>query len=81
MSFFMPFVIGSVTINFTKFDNESGIEKIELYLDDEIIGEFNHELVSWFWYGTSFGSHQIKIIVWDKVDNSQSDEITVWKIF
>jgi len=81
MPFPMPFVFGSINCNFTVLDNESGIKKIEIYLDNTKISEYYNGYVNWLWDTPSFGSKKIKIIAWDNANNIASQEIKVLKIF
>lgn len=76
--------IGGFDINVVARDHESGVEKVEFYIDDESKPrevEYNQGgdiIFSWHWDETMFGEkHTIKTIAYDMCGNNATSEITV----
>jgi len=80
-SFPVPVIVGSIQICFQTLDNETGLNRLEIYIDDELEAIFTTIPQSWTWDETAFGRHIIKAIAYDNCENEASDEITVWKFF
>ena len=73
-----PFIIGYIDIEVeVSGDN---VERIELYIDDELKAIFTDSSFSWTWEERVFFKHMIKIIVFDE-KNSVSEELQVRKFF
>ena len=76
---FFPLVVGSITIEVDATDDESGVDRVEFYIDGELQGEDNTSDYFWLWSDTTPGKHTIKVICYDNEGNDASQEITVWK--
>lgn len=76
-----PFIVGPIEINVDASDDESGINYVEYYLDDKSQYADSSYPYSWMWNKIAFGIKTIKIICYDNVGNSASDEIVVWRFF
>ena len=76
-----PIIIGSVSIMVNATDDLSGMDRIELYIDDVLRGNMTDYPYSWTWTDKSFSQHDIKIIAYDKAQNSVIEEIHVSKFF
>ncbi len=74
-------IFGDIQIWIEAFDNESGLNKIELYINDRLIDIFTSVPKNWIWDDIVFGKHVIRVIGYDFNDNIAEDEITVWKFF
>lgn len=77
----LPFsvIIGRITIIVEANDN-SGIEKVEFYVDNEI-KHINYTYpYYWIWDENVVGSHKIKVIAYDLFDNSNFDEMKAYVI-
>ncbi len=79
--FFFPVIIGNIEIEVNASDFSSGIDYVEIYIDNKLM--FNHSTgpFNLQWDKWAFGKHRIKTVVYDKVGYKKSDEISVWKFF
>ena len=73
-------IIGDIEIQAYVFD-ESGINRVEFYIDDDMITTVYSPPYIWYWTENAFFKHNIKIIAIDNFGNAAEDEITVWKFF
>ena len=81
LNFRKPLIIGKIDIEVNATDNKSGIDRVEFYIDDELIYTDTSEPYSWTWEECMFFRHIIKVIAYDIAENSAMDEIQVWKFF
>jgi hypothetical protein len=79
--FIVPVVIGNIQIWFWANDSESGLEHIELYIDNELKDIFHTIPKSWKWDEKLFYKHEIKLVAYDKAGNINSETKDVWKFF
>ena len=75
--FFTTMIIGKIEIEVDAFDNESGIDRVEFYIDNVLKETLTSEPYSWMWDEMTFFKHTIKVIAYDKAGNTASDEIDV----
>ena len=59
--FNMPLIVGSLTIEVEATDEESGVDRVEFYIDGELKGEDNTSDYFWLWSDTEPGEHTIKV--------------------
>lgn len=77
----LPVVVGDVDIEAEAMD-ESGVEKVEFYVDNDL----KHQdclppYIYSTWQGFSFlKKHTIKVVAYDKVGNTATDMVKVWRI-
>jgi len=74
-----PLIIGPINVEVEVVDNKYEIEKVEFYVDDELMAVDVMEPYSWKWNMTSFSSHTLKVTAFNTNETSASDEMTVWK--
>lgn len=80
--FFPAIVIGRINIEVTAYDNESGLEKVEFYIDDDLRWEDFDKPYNWTWTdNVVFFPYTITVAAYDYFGNQNTDEIKVWKIF
>lgn len=72
-------VTDALTIEATASDDESGIAKLELYLDGELIHTATGGSLSWYWntLETTDGNHVLKVVAFDGSGNRAELERTV----
>jgi hypothetical protein len=80
MPFFTTLIIGHINITVIAFD-ESGIDRVEFYIDDKLKSTITSPPYYWMWKEIKFFKHTIKAIAFNSTGNYKSDEITVWKFF
>ncbi|OYT28714.1 hypothetical protein B6U98_04265, partial [Thermoplasmatales archaeon ex4572_165] len=79
--FFTPFILGTVDINVTAEDDDSTINKIELYINDLLVHSTTSSIMSYNWDEQIFGKQTISIKAFDSNGNQQFIEKNVWKFF
>ncbi len=62
-------IIGNITIVAECSDNLAGIKEVEFYIDGVYKANSSSPPYEWLWDEFSLGSHEIKVIVYDKAGN------------
>jgi len=57
------------------------VSKVEFYVDNVLKATVDSEPYVWNWNDITFGRHAVKVVAYDSIGNSASDEITVRKLF
>ena len=65
----IPVIIGSITIEVNVLDNESGVKKVEFYIDGQLQAGDATEPYRWKWGGTYLGLHTIRVVAYDNAGN------------
>ena len=83
MPFVTTIIVGSINIEVLASDDESGIDYVEFYVDNELKKTDNLVPYSWMWdeYTPFRIRHTIKVIAYDMKGNSEVKEVPVWKFF
>jgi PKD repeat protein len=83
MPFLTTIIVGSINIEVQASDYESGIDRVEFYIDNELKKTDNLAPYSWMWKEhTPFRfRHTIKAVAYDASGNSAVKEADVWKVF
>jgi hypothetical protein len=81
LPFFVPLVIRSMDIEVDTSDLESGVNRVEFYIDDELLSNDTTPPYSWTWEERAFFRHTIGVIAYDNANNSAKAELVVWKFF
>jgi hypothetical protein len=79
--FIITIVIGSINVTVNAQDNQSGIQKVEFYLDSDLQSTDTSAPYVWNWNEHGFFPYTVKVIVYDNCGNHHSDELKLWKIF
>ncbi|MFA5102833.1 MAG: Ig-like domain-containing protein [Candidatus Thermoplasmatota archaeon] len=74
-----PLIIRMINIEVTATDNESGVNRVEFYIDGQFKGDDFSEPYTYYWNEFLSGEHTIKVIAYDNADNNASAEIDVFK--
>ena len=73
-------IFHEINISVTAID-ETGIEKVDFFIDDEYkTSDYSRQHI-WTWSEKSFSKHTIKVIAYDNAGNTATDELIVWKFF
>ena len=74
-------IIGPIDIEINASD-DAGIDKIQIYIDNELKTTLTEEPYIWTWNEKKFFiRHKIRVVAYDKLGNSASNEIIVKKFF
>ena len=76
----LPFAIGTIEAKTLTYDNESGINKVEFYLDNTLQTSDTTSPYTWTWNTPSLSMHTIKAVAYDNAGNHAEDSINVLKI-
>jgi hypothetical protein len=79
LPFRMPIVIQSITIEVNASDNQSGIDRVEFYIDGVLKGNDSSAPYSYDWNEIRSGKRTIKVTAYDNAGNSASAEMLVFK--
>lgn len=81
--FIVPVIFGDISIRFSAEDNLSGLNRIELFIDDELKEIFT--IIPWGWLWNEITpwkyKHVIKLIAYDNAGNNATKNMTVWRFF
>ena len=81
--FSFPLIIGAFTIEVSAYDNESGVNHVDFYINGikrETDSFSPYKFANWQ-ESKLFGEYTIKVVAIDEFGFQDSDEITVWRIF
>ena len=71
-------ILGDITVNIITTDYETDIEKIEIWIDNELKNTTEEKQYSWLWNDIIFGKHTIKAVAYDNSGNTATDAQEVW---
>ena len=74
-------VFGPINIKCEVTDEETGVESVQIYLNDELKTIRENPPYSFLWDEQVFGQFKIKIVAYDYAENDYSIEKNVWKFF
>jgi uncharacterized repeat protein (TIGR02543 family) len=77
--FFYPIVINEITLEANASDNDSGIEKVEFYIDGVLVETDLSPPYSYFWNDNLTLSHNIEAKAYDYAGNSASNKVDVYR--
>lgn len=76
-----PLIIGKIDVNVTATDNDSGIDRVEFYTDEQLKETDTTAPYGWTWSERAFFTYTIKVVAYDKEGNSAFKELDVLKFF
>jgi len=81
--FLVPVIIGDIQIWFWAEDSLSGLNRTELFIDNELKETFTTCPKSWLWNETTSLKfrHRLELIAYDNAGNNATKKMTVWKFF
>jgi hypothetical protein len=78
---FTTIVIGKLNVTVTATDNQSGVQKVEFYVDEELQETDTTAPYNWTWSDRGhFFPYTLKVVAFDNCGNHNSDTVKVWKI-
>jgi uncharacterized repeat protein (TIGR02543 family) len=78
--FIVPVIINEINIVANATDEDSGIEKVEFYIDNELRETDNEPPYTYHWNDSLIRFHTIEAIAYDDAGNTASDSIRAFKI-
>ncbi len=72
-------IIGRITIEIDVVDYESGVGRVEIYIDDLPKATITEPPFQWTWKEKAFFNHSLKVVAYDKNENSALETMKVWK--
>jgi len=79
--FFSTVIIGSIDVEITAYDSETQIDKVMIFIDDQLKDTLDESPYSWTWSEFCFGKTDLTIFVTDSAGNSNSQDMQLWKFF
>jgi hypothetical protein len=76
--FVFPFVFNQVTVEVEASDKDSGMEKVEIYIDGELVSSDNEAPYEYLFEQSSKKFHTIEAIGYDNAGNINTDSISVY---
>jgi len=79
--FLTTMVIGKIDVTADATDNQSGVSRVEFYIDDVLQSTDTAAPYEWKWTkrGLLF-PYVLKVIAYDNAGNQKSDQLDVWKV-
>lgn len=78
---FMSVIIGYIDIEVTAYDADSGLNRVEFYINGMLKSTDTSEPYVWTWdESPKRGFHTITVVAYDNAGNSESDEVMVWRV-
>jgi hypothetical protein len=74
-------IIGKIDVNVNATDDDSGMDRVEFYVNNKLQANDTTAPYSWLWSQWVFGKRTLTIKAFDKEGNSASQDIEVWKFF
>jgi parallel beta-helix repeat protein len=80
--FFTTIIIGKIAIEVEASDPDSGIERVDFFINDKLKESDTSSPYKWTWKDTSFLlPYKILVKAYDNTGNYNTDSIDVWKFF
>jgi len=74
-------IIGKITVEVNATDDDSGVDRVEFYVNNQLLGNDSTAPYSWLWNQTAFFKQVLTVKAFDAAGNVNSEEIQVWKFF
>lgn len=79
ISFPKTLIFGNIDVIINASDENSGIQHVKIYINDELKTTLNAGTNRWTWDELSFGRYEITAVATDNVGNQKNEELIVWK--
>jgi len=76
-----PLIIGPIDVEVEVVDHKYEIEKVEFYVNDELMAIETSEPYGLRWNEMAFGRYEVKVVAYNSNGYTGVDEIRVWKFF
>jgi len=79
--FFTTVVIGKIDVTAAAYDTQSGVNRVEFYVDDQMYGDDTVAPYNWTWsWRGHFFPYTLSVVAYDNAGNHNTDELKLWKI-
>jgi hypothetical protein len=72
-------IIGPIDVDVTATDNDSGVDRVEFYVNLQLIGNDTTAPYSCLWSQMAFFRQTLTVKAFDKEGNVASQDFEVWK--
>jgi hypothetical protein len=80
--FITTLIVGKIEVTATATDSQSGVSRVEFYIDDVLKANDTTAPYAWTWLERGFFfPYILQVIAYDNAGNQNSSELKVWKIF
>jgi len=80
--FITTLVVGKIDVTANAVDSQSGINRVEFYIDNTLKATDTTSPYSWTWLERGYAfPYVLKVTTYDNAGNQKSAEMRVWKIF
>jgi hypothetical protein len=76
--FWRTIIFGGITIEVDAFDVESGVNRVEFFIDDTLKHVSTGWPYEWFWNEWTFGFYTLKARAYDNAGHSNIDRVEVY---
>ncbi len=81
LPFFKPVIFGKITIEVDALNDGFGIDRVEFYIDEELIENITSPPYQCMWDERVFFKHKITVVAHDIMGENTSRQLIVWKFF
>jgi hypothetical protein len=81
LPFIMTVVVSSIDVEVTAGDNDSGVVRVEFYIDNKLKANDTTSPYSWTWSDKGFFVYTLNVVAYDAVGHSANRSMRVWKFF
>lgn len=74
-------IIGPLEVEVIAADDESGLDRVEFYVNGQLYGNVTTAPYTWSWSQTAFFRQTLAVYAFDKEGNKAWKELEVWKFF
>ena len=75
----MTVMVGKYTVLVNACDNESGIKKVEFWVDSQLRHTDNESPYNWTWSDKGIYPHTLLVVAYDNAGNHAEDTMALWK--
>jgi len=76
----MTIVFGKITVIATATDNQSGVNRVEFWVDSDKRCNDTVAPYEWLWSEKGIFQRTLKVVAYDNAGNSAEDSLTLWKV-
>ncbi|MDH7506357.1 MAG: hypothetical protein QHH15_01015 [Candidatus Thermoplasmatota archaeon] len=74
-------IIGPICVETVVVDYKYDVEKVEFYVNDELVLTLTSEPYCMYWSEKGFGKYSVKVVAFNSIGYTGFDAVSVWKFF